>query len=80
MSTHSPHPPILEHGLADGCERCEEIAQDPFASLDDANLGIILALAQDGSRARSHNEWVAMQEVETVLIRYRRLQRLGVEL
>lgn len=37
MATHVPHPDTHEHGLADDCERCAELAQHPL-ELDNANF------------------------------------------
>ena len=30
MATHTPHDEIVDHGLADGCERCGELAGRPL--------------------------------------------------
>ena len=78
MSSHGPHPSILEHGLADGCERCAEIACDPFAGLDDTNL-ILLVNRTRGSMAfpRTDTEAIAMRNIATTLVRVRQLQRIG---
>lgn len=37
MASHSPHPDSHTHGLADDCERCEQLAGRPW-ELDDENL------------------------------------------
>lgn len=37
MATHTPHPEIAEHGLADDCERCGELAGQPL-ELDNPNF------------------------------------------
>jgi hypothetical protein len=79
--SHSYHPPIEEHGLADGCERCAEHARDPFISLDNTNLSLLvvrtMAWMQDKKFPRSENEAAAMREVEYVVVRARRLRHLG---
>lgn len=38
MVVHTNHPSTLEHGLADGCPRCGEIAKHPVRWLDSENL------------------------------------------
>lgn len=48
MATHSPHPDIHTHGLADGCERCDELAERPL-ELDHDNFA---------------NAWYRMVDVE----------------
>ena len=37
MATHTVHPDVREHGLADGCERCDELAGQPL-ELDAQNF------------------------------------------
>jgi hypothetical protein len=37
MATHRVHPDIASHGLADDCERCDQLAGRPW-ELDDSNL------------------------------------------
>lgn len=37
MATHTVHPDVAEHGLADDCPRCAELAERPL-ELDDDNL------------------------------------------
>lgn len=36
--THTKHPSSLEHGLADGCPRCRELAENPTRWLDRDHL------------------------------------------
>lgn len=38
MATHNGHSDIGEYGLAEGCERCVEIAGDPFRHGDETLL------------------------------------------
>lgn len=64
MSTHTVHPDIHTHGLADGCPRCEEIASNPLASLDTENLNLLLGRMTTSLPPRSANEWLAMQRIE----------------
>lgn len=79
--THVAHPRIIEHGLVDGCPRCEEIAADPFADLDDENLAELVARTRrwmvDGAASRSDAELRAMRAVEMVLVGTGRLERIG---
>lgn len=74
--THTTHEEIREHGLADGCPRCEEHAQDPFRSLDDGNLNELLIRAENDERPRSQNEGIAMNKVRDALQHEKRLARL----
>ena len=79
--THGPHEPILEAGLADGCERCDEIANDPFIGLDDDNLRALILRTyrwmRDSEFPRSHNENRAMRIVETSVRRAEQIKRLA---
>lgn len=70
MASHDPHEDISTHGLADGCERCDEIAGNPIAFLDGENFRALWAKmlevefgfyglddrVADGSSYRSGNE------------------------
>lgn len=80
--SHSPHPTISDNGLADDCERCAEIAQDPFTGLDDDNLTALiertLAWMKDQEFPRSATENQAMRIVERTLVRVRQMERLGL--
>jgi hypothetical protein len=82
MTVHSYHPDTHEHGLADGCERCAELAADPFAGLDDENLRLLAGRAvlwmRDEVYPRSQNEALALRAVERALTAARRLERAGV--
>ena len=79
--SHGPHPSILEHGLADGCERCSEIAADPFVGLDDETLRLLVwrtaEWMTDTEFPRSAAERTAMHVVEKHLVRQRHLGRIG---
>lgn len=37
MTIHSYHEDTHTHGLADDCERCQELAEHPESSLDEEN-------------------------------------------
>lgn len=79
-SIHSPHPDTHTHGLHDGCPRCEEHAEHPIQSLDDANLGRIVRLAVDPNRfahALSHLELVAAAKVLSTLEKVGPLYRVA---
>ena len=82
-AVHTPHPSISTHGLADGCERCAEMALDPWLTLDDGNLARLvertIAWMHDEEYPRSNAETVAMGFVEQTLVRVRILHRLGIE-
>ena len=71
--THGPHPSISEHGLANGCERCAEIAINPFAGMDTANLATLVERTRrwmrDEEFPRSIAEAVAMGAVEDAIRR-----------
>jgi hypothetical protein len=82
-AVHTPHPSISTHGLADGCERCAEMALDPWLTLDDGNLARLvertIAWMHDEEYPRSENEKAAMRDVERTLVRVRAFNRLGIE-
>lgn len=75
MSSHGPHPPTHEHGLADGCERCAEHAERPLDALDDVNLGHLIDRVLDGSDDRSDVERTARIGVEQALRAGQKLAR-----
>jgi len=60
MATHSVHPDTHTHGLADGCPRCDEHAEEPLQGLDNENLGVLIHRLATGRLARSANEGKAM--------------------
>ena len=76
--SHSPHPTIQIHGLADNCARCAEYADDPWR-LEDSNLARLAERVQDGESPRSANEALAMSKVRLVLAQMMVLNRLGIE-
>jgi hypothetical protein len=59
MASHTPHPDTHEHGLADGCPRCDELAERPL-ELDHENMlnawDRMLAVEWGNERYRSGNE------------------------
>ena len=73
MATHALHPDLQTHGLADSCRRCEQLADAPFAWLDDAMLGALIDRCEAGEDARSHNERRAMITVSMAMDRMARL-------
>ena len=76
MASHSQHPDSHTNGLADGCERCDEHAENPFSGLDDDNLRALLVRVIDDLPARSNNEMLAMRNMRTAVNVARRLQIL----
>jgi hypothetical protein len=85
MALHSSHGTTLLIPLVDGCPRCEQHAQHPFDSLDDAHLRQLTerVLAwmsyKSDSSPRSNNERLAMRQIEDVIRKYRRLVRAGFD-
>lgn len=69
MTMHALHRSIHEHGLADDCPRCTELAQRPTRTLDPEMLGALLIRTEGWVRGhadcepRSVNERTAMTEV-----------------
>jgi hypothetical protein len=63
MATHTLHPDSHTHGLADGCPRCEEHAEHPTWTLDEANLAALRERVEKGLGARSDNEARAMRNL-----------------
>jgi ribosome-binding protein aMBF1 (putative translation factor) len=82
MTVHTPHPLVIEHGLVDGCDRCAEIAQDPFNHLDAQNLRDLMQrtkqFQKDEISPRSENEWIAMRQMEVALNHARIIRELEV--
>lgn len=60
MATHTFHPDTHVYGLADGCPRCDEHAQNPMVGLDSANLAALRHRLAHALPARSENEARAM--------------------
>jgi hypothetical protein len=61
---HTYHEPVLTHGLADDCPRCQEHTERPWATLD---VDILVRLycgdlitATDRRAARRFHEWLRM--------------------
>ena len=79
--THTPHPPTLTHGLADGCGRCFEHADHPFESLDNEHLQDLVrrVRTRDDNPPRSNNEARAMRAVATAIHHAAILARLEKE-
>lgn len=72
---HSPHATIQAHGLADGCERCLELALDPTNMLDDGALLDLVERFERGEPARSEAEARAFHGIEQVMRAHARLER-----
>ena len=77
MTQHIYHPDTHVHGLNDACARCYEHSLHPFESLDDENMRNLTARVLGDMDARSHNERTAMNHIEAVIFKYRRLERIG---
>lgn len=80
MSTHMVHDDSHTHGLADGCPRCYEHSLHPFETLDNTNIVNLALRVEADEDARSVNERTAMNVVELVIFRARRLKQLGIEI
>jgi hypothetical protein len=92
--SHTYHPDSKLHGLADDCLRCAEHAENPFASMDEQSLTLLLhrTLAnrfgsEDGKGpfgphlvARSETEAVAMASIMNVLERAGRMAEVAPNL
>jgi hypothetical protein len=82
MATHTHPADVREHGLQDDCERCEEMAKQPFETLDDDNLTVLIGRTkswmadESGVFPRSTNEAVAMRVVESAIRSARTIDRL----
>lgn len=79
MPSHTYHEDISEAGLADDCERCDEIAENPIAYLDGENFRALWSKMieveygyyrgeniADGSSYRSANEAKAGKQLYLV--------------
>jgi hypothetical protein len=74
MSTHTIHEDISTHGLAAGCPRCWEHAENPTRDLDHENLRTLVMMAVDrGIRPRSEPEAVAVSNVLSIMEQFGRL-------
>lgn len=63
MTVHSYHPDVHEHGLQDGCPRCDEHANDPFLALDSVMIANLIERVNERHEPRSDNEQRAMLAV-----------------
>lgn len=77
VATHNHPTSIKEHGLADGCPRCDEHAEDPFLGLDDGNMEQLIDRLADRTDSRSANEGLAMARLARAMVRARNLYRNG---
>lgn len=74
--SHSLHPDIHTHGLADGCAECEDVAAAPWRYLDERALAALVAIAVADDRlgqCRSETEAIASAAVLTAMERFGRL-------
>ncbi len=76
MTIHTIHPDPHTHGLADGCPRCDQLAEHPFEGLDDRNLQELIRQVQTDAWPRSDAEALAMSHVRGVMRLAARLDRL----
>lgn len=75
--SHSAHPDVHTHGLADGCTACEEHASQPTHNLDEWMLRDLLSRALDRTiPSRSTTEAVAVANVLNILERVGRLAQV----
>lgn len=63
IATHTQHPDVHIHGLADGCPRCAEHAESPHAALDADMLAALRRRVITGATPRSAAEARAMQRL-----------------
>lgn len=78
-----PHEPITVSGLADGCDRCAEIAENPTFHLDKENLQILLKRTlgweHPANEPRSYNERLAMIKINAILVKAGKLYAASPE-
>lgn len=67
MSTHTIHEDIHTHGLADGCDRCMEHAENPLRDLDDTVVRDLMQRVINDEPPRSEHERIAMFHVKLAL-------------
>lgn len=79
-TTHTIHEDISSHGLADGCPRCEEHAEQPIRDLDRSNLCDLVSMAVDRSiRPRSGTEERAVATVLNAMEQFGRIAEVAPE-
>jgi hypothetical protein len=66
-TTHTVHEDVHTHGLADGCPRCVQHAENPLRDLDDTVVRSLMLRVINGEEPRSENERIAMFEVKLAL-------------
>ena len=66
MTVHVFHADVHAVGLVDDCPRCEELAEDPLASLDEDLLVDLEQRIAEGRRPRSFAEGRAMQRLQEI--------------
>ena len=67
MSIHTIHPDTREHGLADGCPRCDEHAERPLDGLDNRNIEVLVDRIRQDLEPRSDNEATAIYHLRKAL-------------
>lgn len=79
MASHIYHPEdIHDAGLQDGCERCNQLAHDPFVQLDDRMLGALIdRVLDDNGNARSRAEAAAMGIITNHIMAARRMDSIS---
>ena len=75
MTMHSRHSDF-EAVLYDNCARCDQHAEHPFDSLDDSHLGRLASMVFIGTKGRTANERRAIREVQDVMVKAARLERV----
>lgn len=79
MTAHVyPHPDTHQSGLFDGCPRCVELAEFPFASLDKQNLETLIRMARADMPSRSLLERHALDQMDNFLLAAERMAALGL--
>lgn len=76
MTTHRFHADVHTHGLADGCEACEDAGSDPLAFLDDFMLRDLFVRTVDRVGPRSAPEASAISVMRRMIHEFGRLVRL----
>lgn len=73
-TTHTVHEDISTHGLAGGCPRCWEHAENPVRDLDPENLRVLVNMAVNRDiPPRSEPEAVAVSNVLSAMERFGRI-------
>jgi hypothetical protein len=77
VTSHGYHKDVHEHGLQDDCDRCQELAEDPF-NLTDLDVFRSLVWRIDNDRPpRSMCENAAMSRIRRTILEFEYLQGRG---